>query len=210
MNKKSLLLGCGSKWGAEFTRVLADNNYIIDLVGKTGVEHDNVSNILIDWHTITLDNLKEIIPIKQYDLIFFNQNSGGSVNDHWLKNGNIIPLDSWNKNYWIDTQIPYYIIHHLSSTFNEQTKIGWMLTGLIQGSDKNYFQYAGYACSKASNLHIMRGFSQFMQGIFFAINPWWFPLDQYNKDAKDILKIIESLSSIDSGNSFNKDGSKWV
>lgn len=210
MNKKSLLLGCGSKWGAEFTKCLVKHGYTVDLMTKTGMNYPNVNNIIVDWNDLNSQNIKDIVPLKDYDLVFFNQNSGGSVNDYWLKEGNVLPEHSWNKNYWIDCQLPYYIVHHLSSVTKDSSKFGWMLTGLITGRDENLFQYAGYACSKASNLHIMRGFSRYRKETFFAINPWWFPLDEYEQDANQILKVIEELTSKDSGKSFNKDGSEWI
>jgi hypothetical protein len=56
----------------------------------------------------------------------------------------------------------------------------------------------------------MRGFSEFHKGIFFAINPMWFPLEDYKADAKQISSIIERLEIEDTGKSFMKDGSLWL
>ena len=208
MNKKSLLLGCGSKWGAEFTKCLVNNGYTVDLVTQTGLKYPNVNNIIINWQELDREKIETLIPKEEYDLVFFNQNSKGSVNDFWLVEGNVLPENMWNKNYFIDCQLPYYIVHHLGSVTKFETKFGWMMTGLITGRDENLFKHAGYACNKASNLHIMRGFSKSRRkGIYFAINPSWFPLDQYEKDSIQILKIIENLTLLDSGKSFNKDGS---
>ena len=85
-----------------------------------------------------------------------------------------------------------------------------MLTGLIVGNDTSRYQYAGYASIKSTNLHIMRGFSQFHKGIFFAINPSWFPVEDYKKDAEQISSIIERLESKDNGKSFMKTGVEWI
>jgi hypothetical protein len=85
-----------------------------------------------------------------------------------------------------------------------------MLTGLIVGNDSNLYQYAGYASIKSTNLHIMIGFSEFHKGIFFAINPIWFPVEDYKKDAKQISNIIERLETKDTGKSFMKDSSFWI
>jgi hypothetical protein len=85
-----------------------------------------------------------------------------------------------------------------------------MLTGLIVGNDTSRYQYAGYASIKSTNLHIMRGFSEFHKGIFFAINPIWFPVEDYKTDAKQISSIIERLETKDTGKSFMKDGSLWL
>jgi hypothetical protein len=56
----------------------------------------------------------------------------------------------------------------------------------------------------------MRGFSEFHKGIFFAINPIWFPVEDYKKDAQSIEAVVDKLTKEDSGKSFNKDGSFWL
>jgi hypothetical protein len=205
--KTALLVGCGSKWGAEFTKHLSDRGYQIDLLSGSDFSYPNVTAIRINWFELTVDKIKELVPKKNYDLIFFNQNSGGSPNDHYLKPGNELDVGQWNYHNWINVQLPYYLVKHLATT---TTKVGWMLTGLIAGHDANMFQYAGYATVKSANLHIMRGFSQFHPGVFFAINPLWFPLEDYAKDAEQITSVIESLKLTDSGKTFNKNGSEWL
>jgi hypothetical protein len=56
----------------------------------------------------------------------------------------------------------------------------------------------------------MRGFSQFHPGIFFAINPIWFPIEDYTKDAIQISKVIDNLKIADTGKSFMKTGNSWL
>ena len=209
-DKNALLIGCGSKWGAEFSKVVADSGYSVDLVTSNSLTYTNVNEIKVNWYNFNRSSIVDNIKLKNYDIIFFNQNSGGSVNEFYLKEGNIISEEQWNINFWIDCQLPYYIIKHLGPVITTSTKIGWMITGLISGRDENLFQYAGYACAKSSNLHIMRGFSQFSKGTYFAINPWWFPLEKYKEDAEQILKVIESLTNKDSGKTFNKNGEEWI
>jgi len=209
-SKKALLLGCGSKWGSSFSKTVAESDYSVDLITSNNLNYPNINSIKINWNNFDLNSLKKHIDLKEYDLIFFNQNSGGSVGEHYLKTDNTISLDHWNLSYWIDCQLPYYIIKHLSPLIKNSTKIGWMLTGLITGRDENFFQYAGYACSKSTNLHIMRGFSRFHHGVFFAINPFWFPPEDYEKDSKKILEIIENITEEDSGKTFDKNGKEWI
>lgn len=208
---KVLLFGFGDKWGKHFISYLSKKGIQIDSVSSKELELPNVNNIKIDWFGLDRNKIKELIdPDTKYDLIFFNHNNGGAPSDHFLKPGNEIDLGQWNYNYWISCQLPYVVIHHLSNSITENTKIGWMLTGLIIGSDKSLYQYAGYAGVKSTNLHIMRGFSQFHRGIFFGLNPIWFPEEQWDKDAEQIFKVIDSLTTKDTGKSFNKDGSFWI
>ena len=41
--KNVLLFGCGSKWGAEFTKTIADAGYNIDLVTGSDFSYKNVT-----------------------------------------------------------------------------------------------------------------------------------------------------------------------
>jgi len=209
--KKALLIGCGSKWGETFTKTIANSNYTIDLVTHSDFSYPNVNTVKIDWHSISLNQINEIIPLTDYNLIFFNHNSAGAVNDHWLKDGHTIPQELWNKSYWIDCQFPYYVIKHLNGNIREDTKIGWMLTGLIVNRNSEHFKFAGYAASKSVNFHLMRGFSQVSNnGIYFAINPGRLIENDHKKDSEDILQVIEKITKLDSGKSFSKDGSVWM
>lgn len=209
--KKVLLFGSGKKWGKEFLKYLSFLNIKVDSVSSEYIDLPNVNNIKVDWFNLDRNKIKSIIdPYKKYDLIFFNHNNGGSPGEHYLSPHNEMDLGSWNYNYWISCQLPYVVIHHLSNSISQDTKIGWMLTGLIEGRDENLFKYAGYAGVKSTNLHILRGFSKFHPGIFFGINPIWFPEEDWPKDAKQIFHVIESLKSKDNGKCFNKDGSFWI
>lgn len=210
MAKKALLFGCGSKWGLSFTRHLADQGYNIDLVSSTIIDYNNVNTLKIDWIQSNENSIKNLIKKEKYDLIFFNQNSGGGPGEKDFSNERNFPLDHWNLHLWINCQLPYIVIKYLSDYIDADTKVGWMLTGLIVGSDPNLYKYAGYASLKSTNLHIMRGFSKYHSGIFFGINPIWFPVEEYDKDAAQILSVIEKLKDSDSGKSFNKNGSVWL
>lgn len=211
MIKKALLVGCGSKWGAAFTTHLSNLNYHIDLVTSSDSTYQNTNTIKVNWFELNSTNIKSLLnQEKHYDLIFFNQNSGGSVGEHHFSPGNVYDIEKWNYHNWINCQLPYIVIQHLSKSITDTTKIGWMMTGLIVGHEKDKFRYAGYASVKSTNLHIMRGFSEFHPGIFFAINPGWFPEAEYQKDAQSIEKVIDNLTKADSGKAFNKDGSFWL
>ena len=210
MQEKALLFGCGSKWGLTFTKHLSDQGYRVDLISSSDVDYKNVNVHKIDWLTSNEQVIKNLVKQETYDLIFFNQNSGGGPGAEDLSPKQNFPLDHWDLHLWINSQLPYVVIKHLSEQITENTKIGWMLTGLIVDNNPELYQYAGYAAIKSTNLHIMRGFSQFHPGIFFAINPIWFPIEDYSKDAKQILKVIDKLYKKDNGKSLNKDGSFWI
>lgn len=206
-----LILGAGSKWGQHFTQQILSEGHTVDLITSSSVP--NANNIRVDWNQLTLEEISLILtPLKgkQYDIIFFNQNSGGAPNDVWFEPTNTFPLEAWSKSVWLDCQLPYYVIKVLTNSIHKNTKVGWMLTGLIDGKEKDKWKYAGYASNKNSNVHIMRGFSQFHPGIFFCINPSWFPPGQEKKDAAVIFQSIKNLTTNHNGKVLNKDGTEWL
>lgn len=211
--KQALILGGGSKWGASLTKTLSQQGYFIDLITSNGIIDANIQNHKVDWNTITISDCDHIIDNlddKKYDIIFFNQNSGGGPNDiAYVPGGMNFPIEHWNRANWINSQITYYFIRRLANKIGTHTKIGWMLTGLIDGKDPEMWKYAGYASVKSTNVHIMRGFAKYHHGIFFAIQPSWFPEEDFEKDANSILNTIQGLSIKDTGSIFTKEGENW-
>ena len=204
--KNALILGGGSKWGAEFTKKLSEN-YHVDLITSSDFTHDNVTPHHIDWFGMNEDVLREIlfkINDKKFDIIFFNHNSGGGPNEQSFAPSVNYPIDQWHMQNWINCMSTYFIIQNLSNCIAEDTKIGWMITGLINGKEKELWKYAGYASVKSTNVHIMRGFANTHPGIFFALDPIWFPEEDYKKDAESILTKIEGLIKEDSGSIVRK------
>lgn len=213
--KNALLIGCGSKWGADFTRYLLTKNYHIDLITSSDnfSGTPNVNPHKVDWQQYTgpvVDTISENLSQKTYDLIFFNQNGGGGPNNEWFRPNCMFSEDSWADILKRDSMMSYRLVHKLTNSINKSTKVGWMLTGLIDGKDPNHWGYAGYGSMKSMHLFIMRGFASAHPGIFFAINPIWFPKGDEVKDAEAILNVIEKLEPKDNGKTFNKDGSTWI
>ena len=209
---KILLVGAGSKWGSLFTKYLAEQGCIIDLVTGTGVDYDNVINHKVNWNTLSLQDLDVIaanLSQDSYDLIFFNQNSGGGPNDQYFSPGLDASLEGWSKSFWLDCQMPYYLIKKLKTKINETTRIGWMLTGLINSEQSEQWKYGGYASAKTTNLHLMRSFSQYNTGIYFCLQPIWFPPGEEIKDCIMIYDTIKNLTVDDNGRIIMKDGSDW-
>ncbi len=205
--KNALLLGCGSKWGAEFTKTVADADYNVDLITGSDFSYKNVATHKIDWFGSNLEAIEDLLlPLKQkkYDIIFFNQNTGGGPNEQAYAPGDIFPIDHWNVQNWINSQLPYSVVKLLSDSIHETTKVGWMITGLVDGKEKDLWKYAGYASVKSTNIHIMRGFAHQHRGIFFALDPIWFPKNQHKQDAKTILSKIKGLTADDSGSIVKK------
>lgn len=207
-----LLVGAGSKWGALFTEYLCSQGCQIDLITGTGIDNRNVINHKVDWNSLSLSDIDVLtanLSKDYYDLIFFNQNSGGGPNDRYFAPGLDASLETWNKSFWLDCQLPYYLIKKLQSKITEQTKIGWMLTGLINSVEEEQWKYGGYASAKTTNLHIMRSFSQYNAGIYFCLQPIWFPSGEEIIDCKNIFKVIKNITNNDNGKIFLKNNQEW-
>ena len=205
---KALLIGSGSKWGQEFTNFLLSKNYKVDLITGSDVEERlNLKIYKVNWKNFTsneLITLTETLSKDHYDLIFFNQNSQMYPVEKTFSQELDISKDNWTQGFWIDCQMPYYLIKRLNCQISKNTRIGWMLTGLITSQQKEYWKYGGYISNKNTNLHLMRSFSQYHPGIFFCIDP--FSLKNYSKDSEDIFNIIQNISEDDNGKIFTKDG----
>ena len=206
-----LLVGTGANWGLVFTKYIADQGHTVDLVTSKELSYDNVNVIKINWDAseVEIDQINANLKNNQYDIIFFNQNSYGVPSELDFTKERDASKQNWNNAYWINCQLPYYMLKGLSNSIHENTKIGWMLTGLIDGKQVAMRKYAGYASVKSTNLHLMRGFSLHHPGIFFCINPIWFPKEELSKDAEQIFSVITKLQSTDNGKVFNKDGNEW-
>ncbi len=160
--KNALLIGCGSKFGATFTKNLADNNYQIDLISSSDLQYKNTNTIHYEWyesndredmykdemtvefHRNLLSNILFSLSEKNYDLILFNQNRGQLFNFkvfskfNTLEKHNLFDLDDWmsvwSLRYWFGCQLPLYISAYLNNNKSilSDTKIVWMNSGIIE------------------------------------------------------------------------------
>lgn len=207
---KALLIGAGSKWGGEFTNFLLSKNYKIDLVTGSNLEERlNLTIHKINWKTFSsrdMDVLAGNLSQENYDLIFFNQNSQSYPNEQTFSPDRDISIEDWSRGFWIDCQMPYYLIKKIKNKIQKDTKIGWMLTGLITSQQSEYWKYGGYTSNKNTNLHLMRNFSQYHPGIFFCIDPMGLNPINFQEDCENIFKVIQDINEDDNGKVLIKDG----
>ena len=77
--KTALLVGCGSKWGASFTKHLSNLGYQIDLISGSNFEHPNVNLIKIDWTRFDLSKVKEVLDNSTFVNESINFNSSNII-----------------------------------------------------------------------------------------------------------------------------------
>lgn len=171
--KQCLILGGGSKLGSHLTKKFIETGYHVRLVTSNPApwtDVKNVTTIPINWQQMSVTNIKEIIRNSpDLDVIFFNQNSSAlSANN--FKIGNFQSVSSWQQNYFVACQLPFYLIHALKHKISH-AKIGWMLSRLIKNPVDQQIGYADYIGNKFTNACILKSFSLHSAGCFFGIHP---------------------------------------
>ena len=210
--KNALLIGTGSRWGLYFTKELISRGYDVTLITSSNPEVD-ATIVNIDYFNMTNESLQRIadqVKDKKYDLVFFNHNSGGGPDAQYFKpEGPPINHRDWSKSLYIHSMFPAIFIRMISTTITEDTKVGWMLTGMIKESNPEHYQWGLYGSAKYINLCVMRLFSQNHPGTFFALNPSWFPPGEEVNDARIITDLIESVTKDHNGVCLDKNGNNW-
>lgn len=210
--KNALLIGTGSRWGLHLTNELINRGYNVTIVTSSSPEI-NARIIPVDYYNLSMEsiiNLAKSVNDQIYDLIFFNHNSGGGPDAQYFKpDGPMIDPKSWGKSLYIHSMFPAIFLRLISKSINDDTKIGWMLTGMIKDANPEHFQWGLYGSAKYINLCVMRLFSQNHPGIFFALNPSWFPPGEEKQDAETIADTIEKITIQQNGICIDKNGNTW-
>lgn len=171
--KQALVFGGGSKFGATLTLTLIRRGYHVHLVTSNpqAWSWDNVTTIPVDWHTVNLGELKNIIKdLPELDLIFFNHNAS-SLNSNKFKRGQLHDPRAWNQSYFVACQLPFYLVQALSNRINPNTRIGWMLSKLIVEPAEQYTGLVDYMGNKFTNACMIRAFAQNYPAVFFGVHP---------------------------------------
>jgi len=206
-----LIVGGGSKFGLSFTKFLKSKDHSVDIITSKMLPILGVDSYRVNWNTV---KQKDIIDIankinnknKIYDIIFFNQNSYMGIDQIVFKENKQLPdIDKWNQSYFTHCQLPLLLIKLLESSISKETKIGWMLTGMIHTDQPEQYKHALYGAAKYTNQSIMKMFSVFdHKGIFFGLDPIWLDMSQEEKECSDIFSTICQISS--SGTVITKHG----
>jgi len=191
--KNCLITGGGSKFGSKLTEQLVHSGYHVYLItGSQQVIDPNITVIPVDWHKLTLQDIRGIISnLPNLDLIFFNHNSS-ALNQTKFNQNQIQNLKDWQQSYFVASQFPFYLIHSLKNKISTTTKIGWMLSDLISNPVSTQVGFADYIGNKFTNGCIMKSFAQSFPAIFFGINP---ESVGNNADVSKAIKIVELIEN---------------
>lgn len=212
--KQALITGGGSKFGQNITQELINAGYFVHLVTSNGaawVNSPSVKVISVDWKTLGISDIKLIMTdLPKLDLIFFNHNASALNLDKFAPK-KMQNLSNWQHSYFVACQFPFYLVHGLENRIDTNTKIGWMLSRLIQNPIDNHIGFADYIGNKFTNFCIMRSFSINFPASFFAIHPEG-GVDVNSVDkAADMVQLIDSTDPVElNGNVFSTQGEKLV
>jgi hypothetical protein len=186
-----LYIGIGKGIGAALVahrRALGHTVYTISSV-------DGENNYKVDWSTVNPTDLHRAVKaLPDLDLVFFNQNASALSNKTFELN-NYKPLELWQQSkywqqtYFVSCQLPFMLIHELGKRIQDHTRVGWMLSHLINDHQAD-FQYADYIGNKYQNYMLMKNFSQHHVGNFFGIEPGSLPKTNFESQVDQISQIF--------------------
>jgi hypothetical protein len=186
-----LYIGTGKGIGAELLahrRSLGHTVYTISSV-------DGENNFKVDWSTVNPTDLHRAVKsLPALDIVFFNQNAS-ALSQKTFNLKNYKPLELWQQSkywqqtYFVSCQLPFMLIHELGDRVNEKTRVGWMLSHLINDHTADY-QYADYIGNKYQNYMLMKNFASNHPGNFFGIEPGSLPKSDFKQQVDQISQIF--------------------
>lgn len=193
--KQCFITGGGSKFGSLITGSLLKAGYHVHLLTsntQAWLQVNNVTAIPIDWQTVQLSQLKQLIPrVATLDLIFFNHNSSALNNDKFKKSS-IQNFKHWQQSYFASCQLPFYLVHMMRHKIQQQTKIAWMLSSLPQQAPDNQIGFADYIGYKSTNHAVMKSFSLNYPACFFGLIPEQNLAEDPDRRADAIVQLVDT------------------
>lgn len=205
MNKRALLIGCGSKFGLRLrNQLLAQDWKIYSISGSdTDIDNPNITHIKVDWSTVKITDIEKFLKmLPNLDLIFFNQNSSALSQGIFNK---VETLDLWKiekhwaQSYFVSCILPLHIIQTLKQQCNKDTKVAYMLSSYMYAhpADPAQLGFADYIGNKYQNYLTMKNFSLNHPACFFGINP------EKLQYVEDDVTISELITFIDTDKNIN-------
>lgn len=208
--KQCILVGGGSKFGALLTKQFIEQDYRVHLITSNGSAWQNntqVNVIDVDWHNLDITKLKFLIPdIDHVDVLLFNHNASALNIESFHSDSLQNPRD-WQRSYFVATQFPYYYVKSLTKKINKGSKIGWMLSELIQRPVVDQVGFSDYIGNKFTNACIMKSFSLAGPSTFFGVHPDGGTALDPDLKAKNLVHLIDTYNhSTLNGNILDSQG----
>jgi len=194
--KTALLLGCGSKFGLDFLKILLNQGWQIYSISGSYIDltNKNLYQQVVDWKTINVADIEKFLnTLPEVELILFNQNSS-ALSEEYFKECYYKTLGLWkqekvwNQSYFVSCILPFHIIHSLKTKCKINTKIIWMLSSYIYKHTS--IKHPDYIGNKYQNYLIMKNFSEMHRSCFFGINPNNLNTTNTNDGLTNLIKFI--------------------
>lgn len=163
----------------------------------------------VNWHTIDASSLHRWAQtLPPLDLIFFNQNASALSSESFESMPTLKlwqHLAHWQQSYFVSCQLPYLLIQTLGARVTDQTRVIWMLSGMVTRplADPAHADYIG---NKYQNMLIMRNFAQQAPGCFVGIDPGAIAAGQLDQQLAGLDSVMSRARDQINGRVFGLDG----
>lgn len=203
-SKNALIVGAGSKFGADLVDSLEQQKYTI--YGITGSNIQSNRYLKVNWETCFINDFERYLKnLPNIDLIVFNQNSP-ALTDACHSYGGISTLElwkrakMWSQSHFVNCVMPFYLLQTLANAdkLNTNSTIGWMVSQamflLTPPMD--------YAGQKYQNYAMMKELSMQNPQIHVSIDPGEI-IKENSKIKADALSIfLNTITKESTGNLF--------
>ena len=195
--KQALIIGGASENGRVILDALLENNFKIVNVGSSVYEHDDVTNIKINWNDIDIEFVQKCFSKfdTKFDFVFFNQNSSSlNKDDYSVDHDDILEVwtrvKDWSNSHWLSCQLPFLILHTIRNNLSADSKVGWMLSGYMDYTNPGSIDHTDYSSFKYFNYLSMKSFGLVNKFKTFGIYPTFTDPTNGQSKLKDIIKSI--------------------
>lgn len=167
------------------------------------------NTITVDWNTITANSLHRWLQnMPSLDLILFNQNASALSAESFEPAPALSvwrQTKHWQQSYFVSCQLPWIIIQTLGTRVHAQTRVVWMLSGMVTRpfADPSHADYTG---NKFQNMLIMRNFAHTHPACFLGIDPGRIDSGQIQQQTAGLEQVIARPRSESNGRIFGLDG----
>jgi NAD(P)-dependent dehydrogenase (short-subunit alcohol dehydrogenase family) len=209
--KQCLITGGGSKFGESLTQQLLEHGYYVHLITSNPTKWQNVNNvttIYVNWKSITLAELKLLLPkVDVLDLVFFNHNAS-ALSQSKFQRKQLQNIKDWQQSYFVSCQLPYYLVQALSNKLQHNTKVVWMLSKLIVNPIDSEVGYSDYVGNKFTNACIMKSFAQVYPACFLGVHPDELAEKNSLEKSLSIVKLLDRSVDELNGKIFSATGTE--
>jgi len=202
MSKNALVIGCGSKLGADLVDSLSKQDYHIYGITGSEIANTTVTHHKVDWATVTMTECEKFLrKLPCIDLVIFNQNSSALTEECFKYNTvNIFEIWSrskkWQQSHYVNCILPIHFLHTLSESKKilDNSVVVWVLSNAV-------FTTTGpvdYIGQKFQNLQTLKRFAEYNKQIYIGIDP-------VTLDADILVKFMLSAAVLNSGKFYSID-----